>query len=527
MSNWSRRNFLVGSAGGLGMLVIPAFLTRTGNLFASPAAGDLSGGVAKNLNSTYFADQFGIDEGLIRKAIRAALSRGGEFADLHFQHSAGNYVGLEDGAVNRAYTSVDLGLGVRVLVGDQTGFAFTEELTPESILKAAETAASIAHGAQRDAPESFKVAGHNNYYPIETAWDEVGIDRKIPVLERINERIFGLDPRVQKATISFADSTGHVLVVNSDGLAVEDYQPSSYLGAGVVAEQEGRREHNGFDVAGRRDIAAYDNPETIGQISKTAVERTVALFEAVQPPAGELPVVLAAGESGILLHEAIGHGMEADFNRKGISIYADMIGRRVANEHVNIADDGTNPNVRGSINVDDEGQPAEKTLLVENGILRTYLHDRISARHYGVEPTGSGRRQSFRFKPMPRMRNTYMENGPYDPEEIIRSVKKGIYAVNFTNGQVQIGAGDFSFYVSAGRLIEDGKLTAPIKDINLIGNGPKALENVSLVGNDMRLAVGGWTCGKNGQMVPVSMGLPTIKVDASVTIGGVDGGGRG
>jgi TldD protein len=219
--------------------------------------------------------------------------------------------------------------------------------------------------------------------------------------------------------------------------------------------------------------------------------------------------------------------MEADFNRKGISIYADMIGRKVANEHVTVVDNGTNPNKRGSINVDDEGNPSERTVLVENGILRSYLHDKISAKHYGVEPTGSGRRQSFRHSVMPRMRNTYMENGPYTAEEIIASVDRGIYCSDFTNGQVEIGAGDFSFYVSSGYLIEGGKLTAPIKDVNLIGNGPKALEHVSMVGNDLKISIGGWTCGKNGQSVPVSQGLPTVRIDGSVTVGGVDGAHRG
>jgi TldD protein len=310
--------------------------------------------------------------------------------------------------------------------------------------------------------------------------------------------------------------------VTSDGLAVEDVKPGSYLGARVTAEQDGRRESNGYNIAGRRDIHSY-TPRIVDEIAATAVERTVALFEAVQPPAGEMPVVLAPGDSGVLLHEAIGHGMEADFNRKEISIYSDMINRKICSDKITIVDNGTNPNLRGSINVDDEGNVSERTVLVEKGVLRTYMHDRISAQHYGVAPTGSGRRQSFRYKPMPRMRNTYMESGPDDPAEIIKSVKKGVYAVNFTNGQVQIGAGDFSFYVSAGYLIEDGKLTAPVKDINMIGNGPKALENVSMVGNDLKIAVGGWTCGKNGQSVPVSQGQPTIKIDRSVTIGGTQG----
>ena len=526
MSTWKRSEFLKGAAGSLGMILVPSFLQRTGNVFASPTPGDPFHQIAADLNNTYFANAFGIDKAVIDRTMNAALSRGGEFADLFFQHRNSSYVGLEDGAVNRAYSSIELGVGVRVVVGDQTGYAFTEELTPESLIAAAQTAASIAQGDARKAPESYKIAGHANYYPIETAWDEIGVDRKIPYLERINSRIWELDKRVQKASVNFSDNTSRILVVTSDGTAVEDYQPGAYLGASVVAEQNGRRERNGFDLAGRRDISKYTD-DSIEQIASNAVARTVRLFEAVKPPAGEMPVVLAAGGAGILLHEAIGHGMEADFNRKGVSIYADMIGRKVANPFVTVVDNGMLDGIRGSINVDDEGNPSERTVLVENGILRSYLHDRISAKHYGVKPTGSGRRQSFQHRPMPRMRNTYMESGPHTAEEIIKSVDRGVYCEHFTNGQVQIGAGDFSFYVSAGYLIEGGKLTAPIKDVNLIGNGPKALEAISMVGNDLTLAVGGWTCGKDGQSVPVGQGMPTVRIDGSVTVGGTEGGHQG
>ena len=525
MRHWTRRSFLQSTAAtGLGMVVVPSFLSRAGNAFAAPTPGVAT--PADNLNATYFAWNFDMNEGVIRRTLQAAMERGGDFADLYFQHQTSTFLLLEDGDVNRAYTSVDLGVGVRVVVGDQTGFAFTEELTAESLEKAARTAASIAQGSPGKIPEAFKIAGTNNYYPIETAWEDVGIDRKIPFLERINSRIFSKDDRVKKATIRFSDATGRILVVNSDGLAVEDYLPQSSIGASVVAEQNGRRERSGFNLAGRRDIESYTDT-AVQQIADEAVDRTTRLFEAVQPPAGEMVVVLGAGDSGILLHEAIGHGMEADFNRKGISIYADMMDRKVANENITIVDNGTNPNKRGSINVDDEGNLSERTVLVENGILRSYMHDRISAKHYGVAPTGSGRRQSFRNTVMPRMRNTYMENGPHTAEEIIKSVKRGVYCENFTNGQVEIGAGDFSFYVSAGYMIEGGKLTSPIKDANLIGNGPKALENVSMVGDDLAISVGGWTCGKNGQSVPVSQGLPTVRIDGSVTVGGVEGTHRG
>jgi TldD protein len=269
-------------------------------------------------------------------------------------------------------------------------------------------------------------------------------------------------------------------------------------------------------------VAEFINSESVERLSREAVRRTVDLFDAVKPDAGEMEVVLAAGSSGVLLHEAIGHGMEADFNRKGISIYADKMNKPVAEDFVTIVDDGTNTNVRGSLNVDDEGNDTEKTFLVRDGILTSYLHDRISAQHYRVEPTGNGRRESFRYAPIPRMRNTYMLPGPHKKEDIIKSVKKGLYAEHFTNGQVYIGAGDFTFYVKSGYLIDNGEITRAVKDVNIIGNGPEVLKNVVMVADDLALSEGGHTCGKDGQGVPVSLGLPTMKV-SKITVGGVKG----
>jgi TldD protein len=285
-----------------------------------------------------------------------------------------------------------------------------------------------------------------------------------------------------------------------------------------TAEENGRRESASYNLAQRDDISFYDAERT-ERLCRKAVSNTTLLFEAVKPPAGEMTVVLGAGSSGILLHEAIGHGLEADFNRKGVSIYADQVGKRIAPPGVTVVDDGTLPHKRGAINADDEGNPAERTVLIEDGVLRGYLHDEISARHYGVAPTGSGRRESFRHPVLPRMRITYMDPGPFEPDEIISSVKNGIYCSNFANGQVQIGAGDFAFYVRSGFLIEDGKLTRPIKDVNLIGNGPKVLEAIEMVGNDLVIDEGGWTCGKDGQGVPVSQGMPTVKV-GKLSVGG-------
>jgi TldD protein len=302
---------------------------------------------------------------------------------------------------------------------------------------------------------------------------------------------------------------------------VADFQPMTTTYVSCTAEQDGRREDGVFGISGRYGLELY-KPAFLDRLAGEAVRRTVIMFDAVKPAAGEMEVVLAPATSGILLHEAIGHGMEADFNRKKISIFCDKIGKPVAEKFVSIVDDGTNPQLRGTVNTDDEGNETERTMLVENGILRSFLHDHISAEFYKLKPTGNGRRESFRYAPIPRMRNTYMLPGPHKREEVIGSVKKGLYAEDFTNGEVAIGAGDFTFYVKLGYLIENGKLTRPVKDINIIGNGPQVLSRVTMVADDLKLDEGGWTCGKNGQSMPVQMGLPTVKVSA-ITVGGVNG----
>ncbi|NJK85109.1 MAG: TldD/PmbA family protein, partial [Bacteroidales bacterium] len=322
-----------------------------------------------------------------------------------------------------------------------------------------------------------------------------------------------------KVTTGFYNCIKHILIVTSDGLKVADVLPRSYLYVTVVAEKNGKTEQASQQYGGRRDFSFYSD-DLINKLTNEVIQKVENLFEAVQPPAGEMPVVLGPGVTGILLHEAIGHGMEADFNRKKVSTYSSMLGKKVAQPFVTIIDDGTNPGFLGSINVDDEGSPSKKTVLVENGILTSYLHDKISAKHYGVEPTGNGRRESFEHYPLPRMRNTYMLGGNDLPEDIIKAAGNGIYIENVSNGQVKIGEGDFAFYVSQGRMIENGKLTAPIKDVNIMGNGPKMLENIVMVGNDLVLHEGGaGSCGKAGQSVPVSFGLPTCLVK-SLTVGG-------
>jgi TldD protein len=411
---------------------------------------------------------------------------------------------------------------VRVVRGDQTGYAYTEDLTLPAMKSAALTAAAIADGPARLVPQRFhQVEGLPQRYVLSLPWEAVGAERKLPILERLNADAFAADKRIIKVTVSFADEYGAILVADSRGRLVEDRQPMTRLYLSCVGEEKGRRETNAYNVAGRAGFEYYGE-DRLQRVVREAVSRTTVLFDAMQPAAGEMPVVLAAGSSGILLHEAIGHGMEADFNRKRTSIYADKIGKPVAHPFVTIVDEGTQEFARGALNVDDEGNVPGTTVLVEGGILTTYLHDAISARHYGVKPTGNGRRESYRFAPLPRMRSTYMQPGPHQAQEIIASVKKGIYCSNFSNGQVNIGAGDFTFYVKNGTLIENGKLTRPIKDVNIIGNGPKILEKIDMVADDLVIDEGGWTCGKDGQGVPVSQGIPTVRV-ASITVGGRNG----
>ncbi len=463
-------------------------------------------------------DQFGVSAEAVRAVLATALGRGADDADLYFEHSGSTAVALSDGKVNRASTHVDLGVGVRVVVGDQVGYAYTEDLSRDAMLRAAQLAAEIAAGTATREVMSATPRHYADRYSAALPWEQVEMETRVAMVRDWERRVFAQDPRVNKVEVSLADSFRHVLVARPDGRLVYDYQPMTRAFVVCTAEQEGRRESASANLAQRMGLEFYTE-ERVARLCKRAVDDVMILFEAGKPPAGEMTVVLGAGSSGILLHEAIGHGLEADFNRKGVSIYADRLGSAIAPKGVTVVDDGTLPFARGSLNMDDEGNPAEKTVLIEDGVLRRYLHDEISAKHYGVSPTGSGRRESFRHPVLPRMRSTYMESGPYDPAEIIASVERGIYCQSFSNGQVQIGAGDFAFYVRHGWLIEGGKLTRPIKDVNLVGNGPRVLETIEMVGNDLLIDEGGWTCGKDGQSVPVSQGMPTVKV-SRLSVGG-------
>ena len=467
----------------------------------------------------YFEREFGITDSMCQKVLAEALSKGGDFADLYFEHTISNWLILEDGKVNRAYSDVALGVGIRTVKGDQVGYGFTQELTEGSMLAAAATAATISNANAEKPTGEFVPLKMKNYYPLEKLLTAVPLESKLPLVQSANDKCFELSSLIVKVNASFHDQQKRILIVTSDGTKAEDLLPRNYLYASVVAEKDGKRERAGWNLGGRRNFSYYTEA-VVNEVAKSAVDRAVILFEAVQPPAGEMPVVLGSGVTGVLLHEAIGHGMEADFNRKEISTYCTMIGKQVAEPFVTIVDDGTNPNLLGSINVDDEGTPGQKTVLVDKGILTSYMHDKISAQHYKVKPTGNGRRESYQHYIQPRMRNTYMLAGPVTPEEVIKSVEKGIYVQDVSNGQVKIGEGDFAFYVSQGKMIENGKLTAPIKDINIMGNGPKMLRNITMLADDLEMSKGGTgACGKGGQAVPVGFGQPTCLVK-SMTVGG-------
>jgi TldD protein len=505
-----RRDFLGHMAVGSAVVTMPAFLSGCGVNQATQ--------IAAPTPENPFMAWFGIDEATIARVMAELTANGADTADLYFQHQRSNNLSMEDGIVSSANSGISQGVGLRVVIGEQTGYAFTEDLTLPSMLAAARTAAAVANGSAVVAPQAFNPLKTGDLYTTELPWSDVGIDQKLPILKHVDAQARKADPAVQKVSVNWADADDRVLIATLDGHLITDHRPMTRLTALVTATRDGETQSGYSNIAARQDFSWYTE-ERINKMVGEAVDRTLILFEAKRPPAGEMPVILAAGASGILLHEAIGHGMEADFNRKGTSIYSDMIGKKVAEPFVTIVDQGTIPRERGALNYDDEGNKCGRTTMVEKGVLRSYLHDSISSRQYKVGTTGSGRRQSYQYAPMPRMTCTFMEDGPHTKEEIVAAVDRGIIAETYTNGQVQIGAGDYTFYVKNGWLVEGGRITAPIKDVNIIGNGPESLKRISMVANDARLDTGGWTCGKNGQMVPVSQGIPTVLV-SSMTVGG-------
>jgi len=502
----NRRGFIkTGGAIVAGTMVLPPFLNSCTNIQLSPAMESLM-------------NHFEVTPEMLQKVIAEAMSKGGDYADLFFEHKISNTLALEDGIVNRAYSNVDYGVGVRVLKGDQTGYAYSETISLKDMLEVAKTAANIANNPQTFDPVDILEKIPPNYYKISQKWENVSVEDKVPYVQKINDRVFALDGKVTKVSASLSDESDYMLFYNSEGRLTYDFRPMASFRVRCTMERNGQIE-NGSSSRSFRKGFEWMTDDLMEEIAQEAIARTNILFDATKPRAGEIPVVLGAGGSGILLHEAMGHAFEADFNRKKESIFSDKLGKSIAGDFINIIEDGSQENNRGSLNIDDEGNDVKKIYLVKDGMLESYIHDRISSKYYGVEPTGNGRRQSFRNVPIPRMRSTYMEPGPHSKDDIIESVDYGVYVDNFSNGQVNIGAGDFTFFVKSGYLIENGKLTQPIKDINIIGNGPKALADISMAAGDYKLDNGTWMCGKAGQSVPVTMGLPTVLVK-KLTVGG-------
>ena len=459
-----------------------------------------------------------IDAAIATKLLTIALSRGGQHADLFFEYRAAGGLVFDEGILKSASRGVSMGVGVRVQSGDATGYAYVEDLEWEAMKRAAETAAQIAAGGGATHPVQIAPVTIAHRYELgSVSLDEAG-PAKRELLERAAKAAAGFDKRIIKTEASFAEEIREILLFTADGKMAHDVQPLLRFGVRVIAEQDGKRQEGTSGGGGRTTLAYFDtlSPE---MHAKHAVEQAVMMLDAREAPAGQFEVVLAPGDSGILLHEAVGHGLEADFNRKGTSNYAGQIGKKVASDLCTVVDDATLLQSRGSINVDDEGNEPTRSVLIEKGTLVGYMHDRHSAKHFGLAPTGNGRRESFAAVPMPRMTNTLLLAGPHDPGEIIKSVKRGVFAKKFGGGQVDIANGDFVFSLTESYLIEDGKITTPLKGVNLIGNGPDVMRRVSMLGNDVEVSDGIWTCGKDGQSVPVGVGCPTIKID-SITVGG-------
>ncbi|MEZ4368548.1 MAG: metallopeptidase TldD-related protein [Kofleriaceae bacterium] len=461
-----------------------------------------------------------IDAAIGQRLLGIALEAGGDYADLYFEFRVtADYV-LEEEQVRTVGRGITLGLGVRVTKGDATGYAYAEDLSWDKMAHAARTAGQIARGGKTVAPVGVTPVTLPDFYPVANPSLAAAAPDKLELLRTADRAARAADPRIVKVEASLVESYKEILVITSDGVMARDVQPILRFGVRAVAEQGGKRQSGSSGGGGRYGLdyfaqAAKDAASHGREASRIAL----AMLDAVEAPAGELPVVLAAGDSGILLHEAVGHGLEADFNRKETSNYSGMIGKQVASPLCTVVDDGTIASSRGSINVDDEGNPGQRNVLIEQGILVGYMHDRLSARHYGRAASGNGRRESFRAMPLPRMTNTIMLGGDTPPDDIIRSVKRGVYAKRFSGGQVNISNGDFVFSLTESYLIEDGKLTAPLKGVNLIGNGPDVLRKVDLLGSDYELSDGIWTCGKDGQSVPVGVATPTVRI-ASITVGG-------
>lgn len=472
------------------------------------------------VSETVFGQKFGVTEGDLERYLGEALSAGGEYADLYFEYLLTSSISLEESIIKSATQGVTVGVGVRVVSGERTGYAYSDDLTPERILHAAKTAACIASAPSQVTVAGLSPVGRHSLYDLAGAPTESALAERADLVVRADRAARAYDSRVFQVQASYADSLRQVLIATSDGALAFDRQPLARLNVTVLAREKNGAPQRGYAGGGGRVALDYFLHErTPEYFARDAARQAIVQLDAVPAPAGEMTVVLGPGWPGILLHEAVGHGLEADFNRKGVSAFANRIGEKVASSLCTVVDDGTIPHRRGSLNVDDEGVPTHRTVLIENGILRGYLQDKLSSRLLRAKPTGNGRRESYQHIPLPRMTNTFMLAGESDPEEIIRSVSKGLYCVTFGGGQVDITSGNFVFSASESYLIENGRLTRPVRGATLIGNGPEALRYVSMVGNDLRLDEGIGICGKEGQSVPVGVGIPTVKIDR-MTVGG-------
>jgi TldD protein len=468
----------------------------------------------------FFLDRFGLSQSLLEQIVGGAIARKADFADLYFEFRTSESFSLEDGIVKKANKNVSQGVGVRVVAGDKTGYAHSDDVTVENLQLAARSAQAIAQegGASQSVAIRGQALGHH-LYDLDQSPLDVALNEKIALLNQIDIAARRHDPRIKNVFASLGVERKLVLIAGSAGFIVGDVQPLLRLNVTCIAEEGSLRQHGTYGGGGRVEFDFLTEGERYLRFARTAAEQALRNLHAVDAPAGSLTVVLGPGWPGVLLHEAVGHGLEGDFNRKGTSAFAGCIGERVASPLCTVVDDGTIANRRGSLNVDDEGTPTGRTVLIEKGILRGYLQDRLNARLMGVPLTGNGRRESFAHMPMPRMTNTFMLAGDSTKDEIIRSVDHGLYAAHFGGGQVDITNGKFVFSATEAYLIEGGQITRPVKGATLIGSGPEALKRVSMVGNDLQLDEGIGTCGKDGQSVPVGVGLPTIRIDG-ITVGG-------
>jgi TldD protein len=461
----------------------------------------------------------GLDDERIARVLGSVMGYSVDYADLYFQLSREESWSLEDGIVKDGTHSIEQGVGVRALAGEKTGFAYSDEIVLPALTEASQAARAIARSGGNTSLQAWRAStGHRLYLPIDPLEGLNDAD-KVRLLEKVDAEARRIDPRVKQVMASLSGAHEVVLVMASDGTVGADVRPLVRLNVSVIVEQNGRREQGYSGCGGRYGFAKFLDNERWKELVHEAVRSAIVNLDAAPAPAGTMTVVLGPGWPGVLLHEAIGHGLEGDFNRKGTSAFSGRIGERVASEQCTVVDDGTLGSRRGSLNIDDEGTPTQCTTLIENGVLRGYLQDKLNARLMGVAPTGNGRRESFAHMTLPRMTNTYMLAGKHDPEEIIGSVQKGLFAKNFGGGQVDITSGKFVFSASEAYLIENGRITQPVRGATLIGNGPDVLRRVSMVGNDLKLDEGVGTCGKEGQDVPVGVGQPTLRVDG-LTVGG-------